>query len=258
MTVDGFSSGFDTLINSYSYTASPEAAPLQDIKVDEFEKSLFLTKAQEEVVLSIYTGRNSSLQSFEETEELRRYLSGLVSEARLKYITNSGGNPIGIEGKNSYFFTLPDGKTADLTEEIKPAVWFITYESVNISGGNCDSHSSLQVIPVTQDEYHRIKKNPFRGANDRRALRLDLADGVVEIVSKFPVTEYYIRYIRKLKPIVLVDLTNEGLDIEGEQEVMSSDVHESLHQRILERAVELAIRSKAGATSQQTRRNNSE
>ena len=246
MNTQEFSHQFDTLLNSYAVAAGfGKADSLATIELDEYEKSLFLTNSQEEIALSLYTGRNSSGLSFEETEELRRYLSNLVCEAELSPITTTDGKPLGIES-TSKFFTLPKD------------LWFITYESVALEKGKCESHFSMEVVPVRQDEYHKIKKNPFRGANDRRALRLDLADGVVEIVSKFPVTEYYIRYIRKLKPIILVDLTNEGLDIEGEHEVMGSDVHESLHQRILERAVELAIGSKAGASSQQTRRNNSE
>ena len=43
----------------------------------------------------------------------------------------------------------------------------------------------MDVYPVTQDDYNKTKRNPFRGANDRRALRLDLSDGVIEIVCIF-------------------------------------------------------------------------
>lgn len=230
MTIREFSDGFDTLLNSFrqQHMFGDQAGP-QDIVLDEYEKSFFLTKAQEEEVLSLYTGRNSSLQSFEETEELRRYLSNLVSEATKTPITTSGGAPLGINS-NSKFFTLPED------------LWFITYEDVKITGETCDHSNSMQVVPATQDEYHRLKKNPFRGANFRRALRFDLADGVVEIVSKYTISEYYIRYIKKLPPIQLVDT-------EDENRVLNEDespciLHEALHQRILERAVGLALRSK--------------
>ena len=101
----------------------------------------------------------------------------------------------------------------------------------------------MEVVPVRQDEYHRLKKNPFRGANNRRSLRLDLSDGVVEIVSKFTVTAYYLRYLRRIKPIVLEDMPN-GLTINGVGTQSECELHESLHQRILERAVGLALQSK--------------
>ena len=169
---------------------------------DEYEKSVFLTNAQEDVALGLYTGKNTYGESFEQTEELRRYLSNLINEVILDPITTSNGMPLGVDSK-SKFFTLPDN------------LWFITYEAIAVEGGKCKQGFSMMVVPVRQDEYQRLKKNPFRGANDRRALRLDLSENNVEIVSKYPVTQYYVRYLRKLQPIVLADFTGEGVSING-------------------------------------------
>ena len=230
MGIEGFSNQFDVLVNSYTrFRDFDDKEPRDTIEFDEYEKSLYLTKAQEELVLSLYNGKNPYSESFEQTEEIRRYLASLVKEASLEPITTSDGRPLGMES-TSKFFTLP----LDL--------WFITYEAVIISDGKCENTSSLEVYPVRQDEYHKIKKNPFRGANDRRSLRLDLADGVVEIISKYTVTEYYVRYLKKLKPIILVNLKDTSID--GYSEAMDCEVHESLHQRILERAVQMALQSK--------------
>ena len=247
MTRPEFSNQFDLLVSSYRrFKDFDDKELLDSIEFDEYEKSLFLTKAQEELVVSLYNGRNSSLQGFEETEELRRYLSNLVEEAELSPIETSDGKPLGMES-NSKFFTLPED------------LWFITYESVLLgSDKQCENHTTQDVYPVTQDEYHKIRKNPFRGANFRRALRLDLSDGNIEIISKYQVTEYYVRYVRKIKPIILEDLPN-GLTISGLSKATDSEVHESLHQRLLEMAVQMAMQSKLGGSSQQTqRRNNSE
>jgi hypothetical protein len=131
----------------------------------------------------------------------------------------------------SKFFTLPED------------LWFITYESVLLGEGKCESHTSMEVIPVRQDEYHRLKKNPFRGANDRRALRLDLSEGNVEIIYKYPVSEYYVRYLKKLRPIILEDMPN-GVTVGGLSKATECEIHESLHQRILESAVMMALGSK--------------
>jgi hypothetical protein len=114
---------------------------------------------------------------------------------------------------------------------------------VDITDGKCEGHTSLEVIPVRQDEYHRIKKNPFRGANGRRALRLDLSDGVIEIVSKYAVSQYYLRYLRKIKPIILTDLGSEN-SIRGISSATECELPESLHQMILERAVAAALQSR--------------
>ena len=246
MNLNEFSNQFDILASSYRrFRGFDEREPLDTIEFNEYEKSIYLTKAQEELVESLYTGRNSSLQSFEETEELRRYLSNLVIEAELSPLTSSSGKPLGIDSK-SKFFTLP------------PELWFITYESVSLEKGKCDSHTTMQVVPVTQDEYHRVRKNPFRGANDRRALRLDLSENNVEIVCKYPIATYYIRYIKKLNPIVLEDLPN-GITINGRNKATDCEIHEGLHQRILELAVQMALQSKVGGSrteSQDNRRNN--
>jgi hypothetical protein len=190
---------------------------------------LFLTKAQEEEVLSLYSGKNAYKEGFEQTEELRRYLSPLIKEASISPISTTNGNPLGMES-TSKFFTLPQD------------LWFITYESVALEEDKCNN-KILEVYPVRQDEYHKIRKNPFRGANNRRALRLDLADGVIEIISKLGIKSYYVRYLRKLKPIILCNLGDEN-SIDGYNTPSNSEVHESLHQKILERAVIMALQSR--------------
>lgn len=222
MNREEFSDQFDILLNSYNGSAHT------DIRLDEYEKSLFLTDSQEAEVLSLYTGKNLNGESFEETEQLRRYLAPLIAEKEL--VSTAKGSIVGVK-EDSKIFTLP----SDL--------WFITYEAVNLEKDACDNLSPMEVYPTKQDEYHKIKKNPFRGANDRRALRLDLSGGNVEIICKYTIDKYYVRYLRKLNPIILVPLP-DNLSIRGESQPMDCELHEAFHQRILERAVAMAIRAK--------------
>ena len=87
---------FDTLVSSYRrFKDFDNKEILDSIEFNEYEKSYFLTKAQDELVIALYNGRNVSGESFESTEELRRYLSNLVKEARLQPITNTSGLVIG-------------------------------------------------------------------------------------------------------------------------------------------------------------------
>ena len=231
MTIDEFSNSFDTLLNSYALISNfGEETSKQTITLDEYEKSVLLTKAQEEIVLNLYNGKNPYGEAFEGTEELRRYLSNLITEKSLKPITNTSGTPLGLESK-SKFFTLPEN------------LWFITLESVVIDNSKCDAETIMKVYPVKQDEYQAIRDNPFRGANDRRALRLDLSEGNVEIICKYMIAIYYIRYIKKVPPIILEDLPND-LTIEGKSEASDCILHEALHQKILDRAVQLALQSR--------------
>lgn len=230
MTTEEFSNAFDTLINSYAQKAQfGDRDSKRDIVLDEYEKSLFLTEAQEDIVTSLYSGKNESTESFEMSEELRRYLSNLVAEKTLYPIVNISGNPVGMDS-NSKFFTLPS------------ELWYITFESVTVDNHKCGV-TTMDVIPVRQDEYLKIRKNPFRGANKRRALRFDLSNGVIEIVCKYNVTNYYVRYLKRLSPIILIDLPDK-LTINSESSKMTCRLHEALHQRILKRAVLLALQSK--------------
>lgn len=242
MTREEFSNGFDALLNSYSDVARfGEESTRQSIALDEYEKSLCLTKAQEEIVTSLYNGKNPYGNSFESTEEMRRYLSNLVAEKYLKPITNTSGTPLGLT-TTSTFFTLPED------------LWFITLESVILDNGKCGGETYIKVYPTKQDEYQNIKDNPFRGANDRRALRLDLSEGNVEIICKYLITRYYIRYIKKVPPIILTDLP-DNLTIEGKREASNCILHEALHQKILDRAVQIALQSKGYSLQRENRDN---
>lgn len=231
MTREDFSNGFDTLLNSYAHNAQfGDDASKADVTLNEYEKSLFLTQAQETLVLGFYNGKNPDRESFEETEEMRRYLSFLIKEAELKPIETSNGKILGMES-SSKFFTLPED------------LWFITYERALLEGATCEAVANQEVYPVRQDEYHKLRKNPFRGVNQRRALRLDLSEGNVEIISKSGVTSYYVRYLRKLNPIVLINLDSD-VSIEGIREATDCELPAILHQRILELAVSMALQSK--------------
>lgn len=228
MTTQEFSNEFDTLLNSYSTQPPYGENNKLDITLDEYEKSVFLTKAQEEIVIEQYTGRTLIGKSFEGTEEIRRYLSNLVKTCILtdKLINHTGLSEL------STFFQLPDD------------VWFITYESAKLKDSTlgCKDGNTVISVPVTQDEYNRIYKNPFRGPSDSRVLRLDTEGGVIEIISIYNIESYLIKYISKPSPIVLVDLSD--LSVNGVKVKTECMLNPVIHRLILERAVKLAIMSK--------------
>lgn len=222
MTTEEFSNEFDTLLNSFGKVPNT-------VEVDEYEKSVFLTNAQEEIVIDLYNGKNPFRDSFEKTEEIRRYLSDLIRT----YTTSTKEKRYAGLSNKSVFFKLPED------------LWFITYESVNLKDDElgCMGGEGILVMPVTQDEYHRIKKNPFRGPNERRAIRLDLSEKVVEIVSKYNIDTYLVRYLARPRPIILSKLPDD-LSINGVSDKTECELNPVIHRAILERAVKLAIRSK--------------
>lgn len=223
MTTEEFSNEFDILLNSYS------SKDQQSINVDEYEKSVFLTKAQEDLIISVYNGKNSTYESFEQTEEIRRYLSNIVKTIEATRYDNTS---VWITS-NSYLYDIPKD------------LWFITYEYaiLNDSKLPCKQNINALVIPVTQDEFYRVYNNPFKGPSNKRVLRLDSDNNIIELISKYNIDKYVIRYISKPTPIILEDLT-EDLSINGESKKTECILNTSLHRKILDRAVLLALTSK--------------
>lgn len=216
MSTSEFSIEFDVLYNNITNNLAPG--------LSEYEKSVFLTKAQEELVISFYTGSNSVSKSFEKNEEVKRYLSPLIKSDS---ITASGDDYMGVSDTPS-FFNLPDD------------VWFILYESAEIAETSCEKQV-LTVTPISLDEYHKIKKNPFRGSNGRRILRIETGCNVVELTSK-NIDYYNIKYLKKPKPIILETLP-DNLKIDSIAVKTECELNSALHRTILERAVQLAIQS---------------
>lgn len=229
MTNIEFSNGFDTLLNSFNIDNS------SNITLDEYEKSFYLTKAQEDIVRELYSGRNNTRESFENTEELKRSLDSLVNTITLTEKTTVDNSK--KINKDSVFYTLPDN--------IENSIWFITYESVLLKDDNlCEKEKSVIVTPITQDDYDRINKNPFRQANSRRVLRLDAGNNIVELISKYNISSYLVRYLKKPTPIILIDLPDD-LSINGVKDKTECNLNPMIHNRILERAVQLALQSKS-------------
>ena len=215
MTTQEFSNEFEILYNNIMSNSAPG--------LNKYEKSIFLTQAQEALVLDIYRGKFDE-NSFESTEEVSDYINTLVRQSKITDTVE--GNGIST---NSVFYQLPND------------IWFITYESVILRDNNLDCKNGQEVIvkPITQDEYYSISKNPFRGANDRRVLRL-LSDNKVELISKYGIESYLIRYLSKPEPIILDNLSTYGVTINGKSEITECKLNPAVHRILLNRAVQLA------------------
>ena len=232
MTVKEFSDQFDILANSYIRQYDPG---IQDILAfNEYEKSLYLSKAQEEFVISCYDGKNQYGYLFEHTEEDRRMLDSLIRtkimEPMVYSIVYENYVPL---SKNSKFYMMP------------PDLLFITYESCDLkSDDKCIDNKNVIVVPTSQDEFYRTNNNPFRKSNDHRVLRLDYNGNIIELVSEYEIDKYIVRYISKPKPIILVDFP-DGLQIDGYQYENGCQLAEFTHKRILDIAVRMALQNRS-------------
>lgn len=227
MTLTEFSRQYDIL---YDNIASEGARG-----INEYEKSVFLTIAQEQIVKSYYNGANAMQQGFENTEDKRRKLDSLVIPYTTDTIISDDASKI---NKNSKFFLIPLD------------VWWIVYERINTPVDSC-GNSTIKVKPITHDDYNRAIDNPFRKPSKRQAWRMDVGkiagNETVEIISEIPALSYYCRYLQKPSPIVLTDLNSDpelagmNLSVDGVSLPNQCKLPDMLHRDILDRAVELSI-----------------
>lgn len=232
MTTVEFSDGFDTLVASYRRFKDFDRQEATDtIEFNEYEKSFFLTKAQEELVVNCYNGKNIYGDSFESTEEMRRYLDELVKTKT--YTAEDEVEGTGVSDK-SVFFELPENLA------------FITLEQVTFGDDSlgCYNGSKANVYAITHDEYATVKDNPFRGPTKYKALRLDCGGNKVEIISKYTISNYLIKYLIKPNPIILEDLP-DAMSINGVTKATDCELNSILHNTILSRAVVLALATKS-------------
>lgn len=221
MTAQEFSNEFDILYNNIMSNQAPG--------LDEYEKSVFLTQAQEDVIRACYQGTSAGLGPFENTELVRRELSNLIKTSNIdtfETVSTQFG-----EGKA---YTLPSEAMYIIQE-------YYTYTNEN----------PISVVPVTYDEIQKIKSNPFRGPSKNRILRLDYGENkVILIVDKNLVEtyagsspEYVVSYVRKPYPIILTDLSDD-LTINDQVSPLDDknpcELSSSIHRLILTQAVALA------------------
>lgn len=222
MTALEMSLEFDLLYNNIMSNAAPG--------INDYEKSVLLTKAQEELVQAIYDG------SFEGSERMRESLNVLIKT--VKYDSASGTEETNYAvDSSSKFFQFPED------------AMFIVYEALEVSKSEkCGDDKQLVLVkPTTHDDYYRTINNPFKKARKREALRLNVSIPVkntetemLEIVSIYSNYKYVLRYVRKPNPIIIDDLLY-GLTINGEDKKMDCELSTILHRAIVDRAVQLAI-----------------
>ena len=202
MTLEELSNEFDVIINSYDNS--------QSLVFNEYEKSIYLTKAQEYIIKDLY-------RNYEGTEELNSYLKTLIKD---KTYTIEDSTNIELDYPDNFLYILKE------------------YANINTT---CKSNSRVDVLPITQDEYNEVVENPFRGSKSK-VLRLE--ENKIKLITDLPIISYTMTYLSNPSPIILIDLPN-GLTINNKSEKSTTiETSESIHREILDKAVQLAIQSK--------------
>ena len=222
MNIQEFSNSFDTLLQPY--IAKESFSEQNNLAFDEYEKSVFLTKAQEQIVLELY-------QELEQSEEVRKYLSNLIKTDNYA--------PVGEQDE-----TLINNSFKSYKVEISNDILFMIYEQCTLSDeNNCINNKIVSVVPTIHDDLDKVLKNPFKSPNSRKVIRLDF-DNKIELISKYNISNYKVRYLKKPNPIILVALEDNLSINNGDTQVSNGETNPILHERIVQRAVQLAVQSK--------------
>lgn len=250
----------------------------QAANIDEYEKSVFLTKAEHEFVKAYFDPRSNKLvEGFDGSEKRQYDFSTLVINTQLNEVT-----PVSKYDPRSIVYLMPEDMFLVLNESV-------------VESGLSRSQYIYQVIPISYAEYQRLMQKLYQYPAKRQVWRLitgnqyyvqtessssgsgssqeqneepsqdstndrgtqSLVSGTVcEIIGRFGSNSlsYNMRYVKKPYPIILVNLDTEynGLTIDGyhgnpsDEDIadanggISCKLPEGVHHEIVQRAVELA------------------
>lgn len=223
-----FSQAFDLLWNNIGSDKAPG--------LNEYEKSVFLTKAQNELILNWYylNSKGNNLQAGFDDNALRQMNFSNLLKTETESVTTEEPRV----DHRALVFSLPDDLYISIGEQI------------TLTNQNTREAGYRQVIPLHHNEYLRLMSKPFKEPLKWQAWRL--LDHTDELRAEIVLTsadrkevwekEYVIHYIKKPEPIILTDLSYYGDEykIEGKQASQSCQLHPSTHDAIIQRAVELA------------------
>lgn len=218
-----FNNEFDVLYNSITSNQAPG--------LDLYEKSVFLTQAQDDIIKHYFNPILNKSQAGFDGNTVRQIDFSMI--LRTKSITEFS-NPI-LDSK-------PNTKRANL-EDKKGEVMLIINEFVDVNRHN--KSQRLAVLPLDYSEYLRLMSKPFKRPVQYQAWRiLDSVDNSKEaeimVGPSDTVEKYTIRYVKKPRPIILDDLVDSEVSIDGLREKSECELDPILHHEILQRAVELA------------------
>lgn len=283
MSVEEFDNMFDVLYNNITSTQAPG--------LNAYEKSVFLTKGQDEILKNYFNPKssgNNTQEGFDSNAKRQVDFSMLTTVATTSSVSytyievigkkDKDGNKVYLRGKSispsstkSYtiaydsdgnqmkddsgnflyvqnigtevstfgpplFDKMENTKSISLPSKLMYAI----NEMVEVKRNG--KNILLQVLPIKFDEYTRLMCKPYKRPLKYQAWRLlnnnvgnkaDIIVGPSDILST-----YTIRYIRRPNPIIVSDL--DGLTIEGKGNISECELDPTLHEEILQRAVELA------------------
>lgn len=225
MTTQEFSNEFDVLYNNIMSNQAPG--------LDEYEKSVFLTKAQLEILKNYFNPKGNKYgQGFDENAKRQIDFSTLITVAKPSQYTPEGGY-VKFDDR-SQLYKMPQDILLMLNET-----------GINTVDG---VKRLISIIPMNYEEYARLMSKPWKQPLKNQGWRLFQSTGGIDFISEVVIkynsslADYKIRYVKRPKPIILANLADEysNVSIEGINTITECELDPILHPEILQRAVELA------------------
>ena len=224
MSIVEMNDQFDLLYNNITSNQAPG--------LNSYEKSVFLTKAEKEIVKNYFIASskgNNTATGFDGSPKRQADFSILMKTG----LCQLAGDQTGKIDDRSKVYTFPTD------------AYLIVNETIKTSEGNY-----VQVLPIKFDEYTRLMSKPFKRPLKNQAWRLlDSGTSQTNTTTKYAeilintwdtISTYKVRYVRMPAPIILENLT-DGLSIDGKSTASTvCELDPMLHEEVLQRAVELA------------------
>lgn len=227
MTTKEFSLEFDILYNNIMSGQAPG--------INEYEKSVILTKAQDQLIKNYFNPLGN------------KYQEG-----------HSGNHKRTIDFSNIIKSSNAITGTQGVDTTYKDTMVYVRPEDILIPRGfvlRNTAMKELQVVPVSEEELTRLYSKPYKQPYKGQAYKLEdsSTDKVYHIiVGKANINsgyKLYVRYVKVPAPIILVNMEefeNEmGLEagtltINGERTITNCELDPAIHNEILDRAVNIA------------------
>ena len=260
MTLTEMSNEFDILYNNIMSNQAPG--------LDEYEKSLFLTKAQNELILEYFNPKGNKFQEgFDGSERRQIDFSSLVFTKTVDDPTTSYAAK---RDNRSIVFSLQENTTPILliiNEFLR--LHRDAVEAVpNVSPAIAADDKILTVVPISYIEYARVMMKPYKLPVKSQAWRLlnstadttnsNTAVPYAEILYNDSAYEnydpsYVVTYVKRPDPIILINLADAYSDVSIDNKTTATpcELDPIMHHDIVQRAVELAKAAYTGDLSTQ-------
>ena len=227
------SNEFDVLYNSITSNQAPG--------LDEYEKSVFLTKAQIELTISYFDPRKNKVQEGYDGSQRRQIDFSKITVPQ-SYKKTEGDSTL---ESSALFDPRPNSISVNMPDDIM----MMLNERIVVKRYNEDTY--LTVVPLQFSEYDRLMSKPYKRPVKNQAWRVfnysaDINKADLVVGPGDEIIEYSFRYVRRPKPIILADLTDEGVSLEGYDTAQECELDPIMHPDIVQRAVELAKAAYSG------------